>query len=69
MAYRPGDCVYLADLPRRFLCRVADAESYAVGDHTFQILNLEPLEGPWRPGTILVRDDSAVHPAEHGEAA
>jgi len=63
MTYRAGDCVYPADLPRRFLCRVTEAQSFSMGTQRFQILNLEPLEGPWRPGTTLVRDDSGVRPA------
>src|SRR5262245_32378525 len=63
MNYRTGDCVYPADLPRRFLCRVTEAQSFAMGGEHFQILKLEPLEGPWRPGTMLVREDGAVRPA------
>jgi len=64
--YRPGDYVYLADSPRRLLCRVAGAESARTDIGRFQILTLEPLEGPWLawPGTHLVRLDEAVHPAD-----
>ena len=57
MKYRPGDYVSPADLPRRFVCRVLEAESIHGGA---QILKLEPLEGPWSRGTFLVRFDSAV---------
>lgn len=63
MTYRPGDCVYPADLPRRFLCRVRQAERVRIRGGTFQILELEPLEGPWRSGTFLVREDRRVLPA------
>ena len=66
MRYSPGDYVYLAGLPRRLLCRVAGAEAGRTRTGTFQILTLEPLEGPWcdwpeaRP---LVRLDASVEPA------
>lgn len=63
MMYQAGDYVYPADLPRRLLCRVAAAESLSIRAGTFQILKLEPLEGPWRPGTCLVRLDETVRPA------
>jgi len=63
--YRAGDYVYPADLPRRVLCRVAAAESAVTAAGAFQILTLEPLEGPWqsRLGERLVRFDEAVLPA------
>ena len=57
--YQTGDYVYPADLPRRLLCRVAEAESWG----TFQILKLRPLEGPWPPGTHLIRLDEGVRAA------
>lgn len=63
MTYHPGDCVYPADLPRRFLCRVAQAERVRIHAGSFQILTLEPLEGPWRPGTVLVREEGTVRAA------
>jgi hypothetical protein len=63
MTYHCGDCVYPADLPRRYLCRVAMAERIDLQPGAFQMLTLEPLEGPWGPGTLLMRDDSAVRPA------
>jgi len=62
--YQPGDCVYPADLPRRFLCRVSGAESFSTSAGTSQILRLQPLEGPWPPGTILIRLDGAVVSAQ-----
>ena len=63
--YRAGDYVYPADLPRRVLCRVATADSAVTQAGAFQILTLEPLEGPWqsRLGGRLVRLDEAVLPA------
>ena len=64
--YRLGDYVYPSDLPRRFLCRVAAAEDFDVPAGTSQILRLEPLEGPWPQGTLLVRLDKAVRAAETG---
>jgi hypothetical protein len=63
--YNTGDYVYLAGLPRRVLCRVAQAESTGTGSGAFQILTLEPLEGPWRGlgDTEIVRFDDGVLPA------
>ena len=64
--YQTGDYVYPADLPRRWLCRVARADSARAADGAFQILTLEPLEGPWRswPETqLVVRFDQDVLPA------
>ena len=63
MMYRHGDYVYPADLPRRFVCRVAAAQSFDVGRGTSQILKLEPLTGPWPAGTQLVRLDAQVRRA------
>jgi len=54
--YRPGDYVYLPEVPGRVLCRVAAAENVT--------LELEPLEGPWPAGTRLIRLDRAVSPAD-----
>ena len=62
MAYRPGDHVFPTDLPRRFMCRVLEAESIDGGSRHGQILKLKPLEGPWPSGTFLIRFDSAVVP-------
>jgi|GEM_PF-1383161 hypothetical protein len=63
--YAPGDYVYVADLPQRLLCRVAAADTARSSAGPFQILTLEPLEGPWRswPETQLIRLDAAVRPA------
>jgi len=63
MLYQPGDYVCPSDLPRRFLCRVEQADSFNVGEGLAQILKLEPLEGPWPAGTSLIRLDGAVTPA------
>jgi hypothetical protein len=62
MLYQLGDYVCPSDLPRRFLCRVKQAESFKVGDGLSQLLKLEPLEGPWPAGTYLIRLDGAVTP-------
>jgi hypothetical protein len=59
MTYRTGDYVFPTDLPRRFLCRVSQAETFSVGSERSQILQLQPLEGPWPAGTILIR----LHPS------
>ena len=63
MLYQTGDHVSPSDLPRRFLCRVEQAESFKVRDGIAQILKLGPLEGPWPAGTRLIRLDGAVIPA------
>src|SRR3989442_7046065 len=62
MLYQPGDYVYPADLPRPIVCRVEDVESLRVGREVSQVLKLEPLEGPWPAGTLLIRLDAAVVP-------
>jgi hypothetical protein len=66
MKYNLGDYVYPVDLPRRVLCRVSGADRGRTRSGPFQILTLEPLEGPWRewPDTgFLVRLDGDVLPA------
>ena len=63
MLYQPGDHVCPSDLPRRFVCRVEQVESFKVGEGLAQILKLEPLDGPWPAGTRLIRLDGAVIPA------
>jgi len=63
MFYEAGDHVYPSDLPRLFLCRVEEVESFRVWDRLSQILELAPLEGPWPAGTHLIRLDGAVMPA------
>jgi hypothetical protein len=60
--YRAGDYVYPADLPHRCLCRVARADIAWTTGGAFQILTLEPLEGPWcawlhAPGVIRFGDE------------
>ena len=62
MMYQPGDYVCPADLPRPILCRVRDVESLRAGHEVSQVLKLEPLEGPWPSGTVLIRLDGAVVP-------
>jgi hypothetical protein len=64
--YHTGDFVYPTDLPRRFLCRVTEEESFRVQTGTAQILKLAPLEGPWPEGTLLVRPDVWVRAARRG---
>src|SRR5262245_23792976 len=43
MLYQPGDYVYPADLPRRLLCRVQQAETLRLRGGVAQMLRLEPL--------------------------
>jgi hypothetical protein len=65
MRYRTGDYVYPADLPRRVLCRVACAEPGSTPTGAFQILTLEPLDGPWRASLAVdrvIRLDADVRP-------
>jgi len=56
--YVVGDFVVPIDLPRSFLCFVTNAHDIGVEDD--QLLELEPLEGPWPAGTQLVRMDTMV---------
>ena len=67
--YHTGDFVYPTDLPRRFLCRVTEEESFPVETGTAQILKLAPLEGPWPEGTLLVRPDVWVRAARRARAS
>ena len=65
MSYRAGDYVYPANLPRRVLCRVACAEHQTTPTGVFQILTLEPLEGPWQTWPEvdrIIRLDADVSP-------
>src|SRR5438034_11699784 len=62
MLYQTGDYVCPADLARPIICRVEDVESLRVGREVSQVLKLEPLEGPWPAGTLLIRLDAAVVP-------
>ena len=64
MLYQPGDYVYPADLPRRLLCRVQQAETLKLRGGVAQMLRLEPLEGPWPTGTKLIRLDEYVMPVQ-----
>lgn len=61
MRYTLGDLVYPADLLRPIPCRVARVDACHVPGREMQILWLEPLEGPWTAGTLLVRTDDCVH--------
>ena len=60
--YDRGDHVFITDLPRPFLCRVVDAETFNVGSGRSQLLKLAPLGGPWPPDTTLIRLDHCVTP-------
>ena len=65
MLYEVGDYVFPNDLPRRVKCRVEEVERKALATgEVIQILMLAPLDGPWRPGTLLVRLDAAVEPVD-----
>ena len=61
--YDAGDYVYPTDLPRRHLCRVLVADEFTAGARKSQVLQLEPMSGPWPPGTFLIRLNSVVTPA------
>jgi hypothetical protein len=60
-----GDFVVPMDLPRRFVCRVV--ATHAVDDTGLQMLELEPLDGPWPPDTRLIRGSESVRDAVQGE--
>jgi len=62
VTYECGDYVCPTDLPRRFVCKISDAETVGLGAETIQILKLEPMEGPWPVGTFLIRLDASVVP-------
>ena len=63
--YRPGEHVWVADLPRRLMCRVTETETVQGPAGTFQILELQPLgESWWPPQTRLFRLDDAVQRAQ-----
>ena len=63
MTYRFGDYVYPSDLRRPFLCRVVGTAELRVRAGYSQLLKLQPLEGPWPSGTVLVRMAELVHDA------
>ncbi len=56
--YVVGDFVVPVDLPRTFVCFVTNVHDIGVEDD--QLLELEPLDGPWPLGTQLVRMDTMV---------
>jgi len=62
MTYHEGDIVYPADLPRRFPCKVVQAERLSMDNGSTQVLRLAPLTGPWPDVTVLVRLCEAVRP-------
>jgi len=62
--YDRGDHVFVTDLPRPFLCRVVEAETFKVDSGRSQMLKLAPLEGPWPPETMLIRLDHCVTPCD-----
>ncbi|HEY2385447.1 MAG TPA: hypothetical protein VGK30_00680 [Candidatus Binatia bacterium] len=68
MTYHEGDVVYPADLPRRFPCKVLQAEWLTMENGSTQVLRLAPLTGPWPDGTVLVRLCEAVQPVVPREA-
>ena len=59
--YEVGDFVIPVDLPRIFVCYVTNA--YPIGQGDDQILELQPLDGPWPVGTLLIRMDHMVRAA------
>ncbi len=65
MSYLEGDYVVPSDLPRGFVCRVVSSAMAVEPD--VHLLELEPLEGPWRLGTRLIRLDHDVRLAAHEE--
>ncbi len=63
--YCVGDFVVPVDLPRRFVCYVAETSSTGPDDD--QLLELQPLDGPWPAGTRLIRLDHMVRRATSAE--
>ena len=59
--YEVGDFVIPVDLPRIFVCYVTNA--YPIGQGDDQLLELQPLDGPWPIGTLLIRMDHLVRAA------
>jgi hypothetical protein len=59
--YEVGDFVIPVDLPRIFVCYVTNA--YPIGQGDDQLLELQPLDGPWPIGTLLIRMDHMVRAA------
>ena len=60
-----GEMVVPMDLPRVFVCAVVS--THPVGVCGEQLLALEALDGPWPPGTQLVRLDETVRRARTAE--
>lgn len=65
--YEVGDFVIPVDLPRIFVCYVTNA--YPIGQEDDQLLELQPLDGPWPIGTLLIRMDHMVRMASPVEVA
>ena len=59
--YQVGEFVIPIDLPRVFVCYVTNA--YPIGQEDDQLLELQPLDGPWPVGTLLIRMDHMVRTA------
>jgi hypothetical protein len=64
MIYQRGDFVYPADLPCPVMCRVVSVQRLRHGIARGQLLELEAVEGPWPPGTLLIRLDDVVVPIQ-----
>jgi hypothetical protein len=56
--YEVGDFVIPVDLPRTFVCYVTN--THPIGQEDGQLLELQPLDGPWPIGTLLIRMDDMV---------
>jgi hypothetical protein len=65
VSYGLDDYVVPTDLPRPFVCRVTQA--HAVPNTSLQVLELDPLDGPWPHGTRLIRGSDSVRPATSSE--
>jgi hypothetical protein len=65
VAYGRDDYVIPTDLPRAFVCRVVHA--HGVPNTSLQVLELDPLDGPWPHGTRLIRGSDSVRPATSSE--
>jgi len=59
--YEVGAFVIPVDLPRLFVCYVTNA--HPIGEDDDQLLELQPLDGPWPIGTLLIRMDHMVRAA------
>ena len=63
--YQVGAFVVPTDLPREFVCQIAEA--YAVEGTPLQVLELRHFDGPWPRSTRLVRGGDWVRPAVASE--